>query len=133
MKILLVDDDYLLAQGVAQLIESLSQHHVIITDCPTTIFSHCHSGEIDVVMMDVNLPGITWKEKDVSGIEICQMLKQDSLTANIPIILFTAYPILSQKPSLFSTSGADYFLSKPIKDYPAFLQLIEELYHKNRG
>ncbi len=39
--------------------------------------------EIDVILLDLMMP-------DMDGFEICRKLKQDSATAEIPIILITA-------------------------------------------
>lgn len=127
MKILLVDDDHLLARGTAKLIQRLSGHQVVITDDPGEIFQHCRAGEVDVVLMDVNLPGAQWEGKDVSGADIAYLLKSDPHTADIPIILITAYAMLSEQQHLVEISQADDFFAKPITDYEALLGSIAKL------
>lgn len=125
--ILLVDDDYILAKGTAKLIERLGHHRVAITDDPVEIIQQCQAGEVDLVLMDINLPGARWEGQEVSGAELSRFLKTQPATAHIPIILLTAYAMLNERQTLLANSKADEFWSKPIMDYEAFLKLIEQL------
>ncbi len=127
MKILLVDDDHLLARGTAKLIQRLGGHQVAITDEPGEIFQRCRAGEVDMVLMDVNLPAAQWEAKDVSGADIAYLLKSDPQTADIPVILITAYAMLSEQQHLLEVSQADDFFAKPITDYEALLGSIAKL------
>jgi len=127
VKILLVDDDHLLARGTAKLIQRLGGHQVAITDEPEEIFQQCRSGEVDVVLMDVNLPSAQWEDKDVSGADIAYLIKSDPRTADIPVILITAYAMLSEQQHLVEVSQADDFFAKPITDYEALLGAITKL------
>jgi len=127
VKILLVDDDHLLARGTAKLIQRLGGHQVAITDEPEEIFQQCRSGEVDVVLMDVNLPSAQWEDKDVSGADIAYLIKSDPRTADIPVILITAYAMLSEQQHLVEVSQADDFFAKPITDYEALLGTITKL------
>jgi two-component system cell cycle response regulator DivK len=131
LNILLVDDDELLAKGTAKLIQRLGGHQVYITDEPTEIFHRCKSGEVDVVLMDVNLPGAFWEDREVSGADLAHFLKIHPQTANIPIILITAYAMLSEREAFLELSRADDFVAKPITDYEALLELIDHLVHRN--
>ncbi len=132
MKILLVDDDYLLAKGTAKLIERLGGHHVIIDDEPAAIVQQCQTGDIDIVLMDVNLPGAYWKDEEVSGTDLARFLKTDSQTAHIPIILLTAYAMLSERQTLLQASYADELLTKPVTDYNALLEFMTRLVAASR-
>lgn len=132
MNILLVDDDYLLAKGSAKLIERLGGHQITITDDPSEIFQFCKAGEIDLVLMDVNLPGALWEDDEVSGADLSRLLKNDEQTASIPIILVTAYAMLSERQTLLTVSQADELCTKPITNYDALLELITELYNQSQ-
>ncbi|HEY9621879.1 MAG TPA: response regulator [Crinalium sp.] len=127
MNILLVDDDYLLAKGTAKLIQRLGGHQVDITDDPAEIFKRCESGMVHLILMDVNLPGATWENQEVSGADLARLLKTNSRTAHIPIILITAYAMLSERQALLSSSQADEFFAKPITDYEKLLEMINQL------
>lgn len=130
MKILLVDDDTLLAETTATLIQCSGDHQVYITDEPTEVFRQCQSGNIDVVMMDVNLPGAQWQGKSVSGADLSCLLKTQPQTANIPIILVTAYALVNEQKYLLETSKADSFYAKPILDFEVFIEGIIQLVKK---
>jgi two-component system cell cycle response regulator DivK len=130
LKILLVDDDTLLAETTATLIQCSGDHQVYITDEPTEVFRQCQSGNIDVVMMDVNLPGAEWQGKSVSGADLSRLLKTQPHTANIPIILVTAYALVNEQNYLLETSKADSFYAKPILDFDLFLEGLTQLVRK---
>lgn len=131
LNILLVDDDYLLAKGTAKLIQRLGGHQVSIADEPAEIFQVCESGKIDLVMMDVNLPGAQWQGQEVSGTDISRLLKIQPKTASIPIILVTAYAMVTERQPLMRNSLADAFCPKPITDYEALLEMFDRLCQKS--
>lgn len=131
LNILLVDDDYTLAQSTAKLIHRLGGHKVYITDEPVEIFRCCQAEEVDLVIMDINLPGAQWQGQAVSGADLAQLLKDCSLTAHIPIILVTAYAMVAERQSLLEASQADEFIAKPITDYNFLLDRIYRLSQRN--
>jgi two-component system cell cycle response regulator DivK len=133
VNILLVDDDYLLAKGTAKLMQRIGGHQVTITDIPAEIFQKCQAGEVDVVLMDVNLPGASWEGQQVSGADLARMLKIQPATAHIPIIMVTAYAMLTERKTLLATSRADEFFTKPITDYQELLELIDRLCPNKSG
>jgi two-component system cell cycle response regulator len=61
----------------------------------------------DLILLDLLMPG-------VSGFEVCEMLRADSRTAHIPIIIITALAQLGIKERVL-TLGADDYLTKPIQ------------------
>lgn len=132
MKILLVDDDYLLAKGTAKLIERLSKYPVALADEPAEIFRLCQSGEVDIVLMDVNLPGAYLGDEEVSGTDLARLLKTDQKTAYIPIILLTAYALVSERKKLLEASMADDLYTKPVTNYEELLSLITQLYEASQ-
>ncbi|MEH2279276.1 MAG: response regulator [Nostoc sp.] len=122
LNILLVEDNQLLAQGTAKLIERLGGHQVFITAEPKEIFRQCEAGAVELVIMDINLPGAWWQGQKVDGSILSRYLKAQ--WKQIPIILVTAYTMPVDQHLLLSQSGADSCYSKPITDYDAFLDMI---------
>jgi CheY-like chemotaxis protein len=127
LNILLVDDDVVLAKGTAKLLQRLGNHQVQISDAPVDIIQLCQSGGVDLVVMDVNLPGAEWEGQSISGADLARYLKEHPATSHLPIILLTAYAMLDEREKLLKTSQADAFLAKPILDYEAMLNLMERL------
>ncbi|MBE8990791.1 response regulator [Nostoc sp. LEGE 12450] len=128
MNILLVEDNQLLAKGTARLIERLGGHQVFITAEPKEIFQQCEAGAVELVIMDINLPGARWEGQKVDGSILSRHLKAQ--WKELPIILVTAYTMPADQYLLLSQSGADSCYTKPITDYDAFLDMISLLGHK---
>ena len=61
----------------------------------------------DLILMDVRLP-------DGNGKELCHRIKQNTATANIPVILISAS---ANRHMLLEESLADDFISKPFDIY----------------
>ena len=127
MKVLLVEDDLLLARGTAKLLERLGGYQVEVTVECERIFYLSQAAEIDIILMDINLPGAVWHGNEVSGSDLSRLLKSEQQTKNIPVVLLTAYAIQSERNVLLKQSLADEFFLKPITNYPALIALMKNL------
>ena len=72
----------------------------------------------DMILMDLSLP-------DIDGLTLTKILKQNSLTKNIPIVAFTALVMQKDKEKAFN-AGCSGFISKPI-NINTFSHTINEL------
>lgn len=73
----------------------------------------------DVVVADVNMPGI-------SGVQICQMIKQDETTRHIPVILLTgSYEPF--EPEQAAKACADFVFTKPFDSINELVDKVNEL------
>ncbi|MEM6596633.1 MAG: response regulator [Cyanobacteria bacterium P01_C01_bin.69] len=124
MNILLVEDDYLLGRSTARLLEKAGQHRVRLTHKAADVFKHCQSGAVDLVIMDVNLPGTFWQEEEVTGVDLSRMLKLQPRTARVPVVLLSANTTDSEQGRLMGEALADAIYSKPITDADEFLVLL---------
>ena len=61
----------------------------------------------DCVVLDLKMP-------ELDGMQLTRALRGDPETANIPIILLTAYA-QEQNRQLGELAGADFYLAKPVK------------------
>lgn len=61
----------------------------------------------DLILLDLMMPGMT-------GLEICQRLKQHPVTSAIPIIIVTAIGQMATKEAALA-GGADDFVTKPVR------------------
>lgn len=127
LRILLVEDDVSLAKSTAKLLERMSAHRVRVTDNPEAIFELCTTGNVDIVIMDINLPGASWSGEEVSGTDLSRLLKTKPETAHIPIVILTAYAMENERESLMVNSQANELLTKPIRDYNILIEKIEQL------
>jgi len=104
---------------------SLKLLETIIERIPDASMIAAHTGELgvdmaiihrpDVVLMDINLPGI-------SGIEALQRLKASSATKNIPVIALTAKAAARDRKEGLESGFNDY-LAKPINIEEVFAAL----------
>ncbi len=62
----------------------------------------------DIILLDVMMPGM-------DGFEVCKRIKDNPLTAHIPVVMVTALTDVSDRIKGLE-SGADDFLSKPLND-----------------
>jgi two-component system, cell cycle response regulator DivK len=124
VNILLVEDDYLLGRGTARLLEKLGEHRVRLTHKAADVFKHCESGAIELVIMDVNLPGTVWQGKEVTGVDLSRFLKSQPATAHLPVVLLSAHAMGENRAHLLKDARADCLCTKPIDDYEAFLDLL---------
>ena len=61
----------------------------------------------DLILLDIKMP-------DLDGYEVCQRLKADIVTCNIPVIFLSALDDVLDKVKAFEVGGVD-FISKPIQ------------------
>jgi diguanylate cyclase (GGDEF)-like protein len=61
----------------------------------------------DLILLDVNMP-------EMNGYEVCQQIKTNQATQDIPIIFISALDEASDKVKAFSVGGADY-ITKPFQ------------------
>jgi len=61
----------------------------------------------DIILLDVKMPGM-------DGYEVCQRLKSDPRTVNIPVIFVTAMSDMDDELKGFKMGAVDY-LTKPIR------------------
>jgi CheY-like chemotaxis protein len=91
-----------------------------------------HSGEIDLIVMDVSLENSYYQGQKFDGLQITQMLKEDPLTAKIPIILVTAHAMQGDRENYLHESGADDYISKPIVDHQQFVDQVKAMINSDR-
>jgi two-component system cell cycle response regulator DivK len=80
--------------------------------------SLARSARPDLVLMDINLPGIT-------GLEALALLRADAATASIPVAALTAYAMAGDRERLLA-AGFDGYLEKPL-DVRALPRQVEAL------
>ena len=67
----------------------------------------CQIAPPDIILLDINMP-------EMNGYQVCERLKADEKTNEIPVIFISASNDVSDKAQAFSVGGADY-ISKPFQ------------------
>ncbi|CAM3600637.1 MULTISPECIES: response regulator [Pseudoalteromonas] len=112
MRLLLVEDDELLAQG---LIASLKKEGYAIEHAPTQrqAISFVESGEFELVVLDLGLP-------DGDGLAVLKALKKTK--SQTAVLILTARNSLDDKIAGLDL-GADDYLAKPFEPKELFARL----------
>ncbi|TAE61458.1 MAG: PleD family two-component system response regulator [Nostocales cyanobacterium] len=73
----------------------------------------------DLILLDINMP-------DMNGYEICQQLKSQAQTAQIPIIFISALDQTRDKIMAFEIGGVDY-ITKPFQELEVLARVKNQL------
>lgn len=111
-KILVIDDSKLAAKMVGDRLLSKG-YEVSVAFSGEEALAQVREEVPDLVVSDLTMPGM-------DGYELCQRLRRDPATAEVPIILLTSRGKISEKEAGFE-AGADDYLVKPV--VPAELEL----------
>jgi PAS domain S-box-containing protein len=114
--VLYVEDNPANMKIVEQLIARESNIQLLGAENGTLGIELARSCQPDLILMDINLPGI-------SGIEALKILQEDPTTAHIPVIALSANAML-RDIELGKEAGFFCYLTKPIKAD----ELIQKLY-----
>lgn len=123
--VLIVEDDVVNARVFSKILTKRGGLAVKHTEDVEEVVTLAHSGEIDVVLMDVSLAHSLYQGKPMDGIKITQLLKADPKTSHLPIILVTAHAMEGDRENFLSQSGADGYISKPVIDHQQFVDQIK--------
>jgi signal transduction histidine kinase len=67
----------------------------------------CNSNPPDLILLDIMMP-------EMNGYEVCENLKNDAITRDIPVIFISAKDEVFDKVNAFAVGGVDY-ISKPFQ------------------
>jgi DNA-binding response OmpR family regulator len=104
-KVLIVDDDPAIGAGLSALLTPWGLEVTALTE-PQRFWEVLLAISPDVVVLDLEMP-------PVSGIELCQVLRQDTHWGDIPILVVTAHTDAESLQQAFA-AGADDFITKPV-------------------
>jgi signal transduction histidine kinase/DNA-binding response OmpR family regulator len=73
----------------------------------------------DLILLDINMP-------EMNGYEVCQQLKLEKITKNIPIIFISAIDDIKDKIKAFEIGGQDY-ITKPFQELEVIARIRNQL------
>ncbi len=116
--ILIVDDNKVNVDVLAMLLASDYKIKVALDGKRALQIAH-KAPPPDMVLLDVMMP-------EMDGYEVCQKLKENPLTANIPVIFVTAKDAEADERYGFSLGAVDY-ITKPISPSIVFARVRTHL------
>lgn len=102
-KLLCVDDQPINIQILYQIFGE--DHEMVMATSGHEALALCENSLPDLILLDVMMPGM-------SGHEVCRRLKQDTRTANIPVIFVTAQHNIDEETAGLREGAVD-FISRP--------------------
>ena len=103
-KILIVDDEPNNLQLLRQVLKGKFQ--LIFANCGLKALSAAQQHLPDLILLDIMMP-------DLSGYEVCEKLKSNPVTKDIPVIFVTAMSDVDDETKGFDVGAVDY-IQKPI-------------------
>jgi len=103
-RLLVVDDQPINIQVMHQIFGAQCQ--VFMATCGQQALDFCRDTPPDLILLDIVMPGM-------DGFEVCQSLKANPLTRDIPVIFVTAHTDAPQETRGLEVGAVD-FISKPI-------------------
>ncbi len=116
-RILIVDDD----PSIVRLVEHVLQgkgYQVLIANTGSQALQMVKSEELDLIILDLILPGM-------DGFEVCQRLRQDPVTASLPVLIMSRKDSEKDKAKALK-AGANVYLTKPVKP-PELHKQVQDL------
>lgn len=104
--VLVVDDTELNLRMISQVLRKEGYQTRAVTSGAEAL-SATQEKLPEVILLDITMP-------DIDGYEVCQRLKADAYTADVPVIFISALDAVIDKVKAFKVGGADY-IAKPIQ------------------
>ena len=116
--ILIVDDT---PANLQLLMSLLSEKDYLVRPIPSgkLALQGIHLDYPDLILLDISMP-------DMNGYEVCQQLKEDERTRDIPVIFISAFDEVFDKLKAFEVGGVDY-ITKPFHAEEVFVRVETHL------
>lgn len=125
-EILIIEDDSFMQDFYKAFFKKIGMKIVILEET-NDITNEIDKGNVVLIIMDINLRNTFLNNKRADGIKFSRFIKVKYSQMQIPILLITAYPLLSFGENIMSDSLADDYLIKPIIDYNKLIEKINKL------
>ncbi|MCB1976801.1 MAG: response regulator transcription factor, partial [Nitrosomonas sp.] len=122
MNVLVIEDTEDIAASIHDYLEVLG-YEIDVAGDGVTGLHFTVTRNYDVVILDLNLPGI-------DGVDLCRRIRRDAQRA-VPILMLTSRSSLEHKLEGFR-SGADDYMTKPfcLKELAARVKVLSERVHR---
>ena len=125
-RIIIVEDNALVAKFFQMALERAGGFSCVITEDVPAILREIAAGEVDLVLLDVSLTNAEWDGRNINGVELCRLLKENS-PGRLSVLLATAHAMSGDRERLLESSGADGYLEKPVYDSAQLVAKVREL------
>jgi sigma-B regulation protein RsbU (phosphoserine phosphatase) len=113
--VLVIDDDPVRAEALAQLVSSVGFHTKIVTDVIDSDYSLGTDSDLDVILCELDLKGVSWEEARHTMRE---------MDIQVPAIMFSEVAEADKIMTALRLGASDCFV-RPIEDLDALTKSIE--------
>ncbi len=106
VRVLLVDDERDIREVVGAMLDAVGLDVESATSAEEAL-ERLRASAFDLLLLDWNLPGMT-------GLELCRLIRKDSVLATLPVLFLTAHAAPQDVVDAFA-SGADDYVVKPFR------------------
>src|SRR5687768_1824445 len=106
-RLLVVDDNEDNRYTLTRQLARAGYKHVVAAQGGREALALMRSQRFDLVLLDIVMP-------DLDGFEVCQELREEEATRDVPVIFLTALDDTLDKVRAFSVGAVDY-LTKPFR------------------
>ena len=121
-RIMVIDDEENYAYLLKIRLESAGNYEVMALCEVKDLINHIHAFRPEIILLDLLMPGI-------GGLDVCDMLNNDSVGATIPIIVISGLDKNTDKLKAFKFGVSDYFV-KPVDNNKLIAAIEKELKFK---
>jgi chemosensory pili system protein ChpA (sensor histidine kinase/response regulator) len=107
-KILIVEDNIVILTMQKQIFE-MEGYEIITAQEGMDALKKIHEGSPDVVLLDVNIPGM-------NGFELCRQIKEDPALQSIIVVMISAVYYSDEDAKKGMAMGADAYFTKPYEN-----------------
>ncbi len=120
--ILLVDDSPVSSMVVSLILKKNSDYRTVRIWDGTACIKKAKEVKPDLILLDIQMPGM-------NGIEVCNILKKNQRTCDIPVIFVTASTDDETLREAFGAGGTDY-VRKPVNKIELLARIKSVLLHR---
>jgi DNA-binding response OmpR family regulator len=120
-RVLVVDDDKHAVEILYRLLEK-DGFEVLRAQSGTEALAIATKEQIDVILLDVMMP-------QMNGFEVCEKLRNDTRTRDVPVILLTAKDDMETRV-VGMKLGVSEFLTKPINKRELFTRIRAQIHQR---
>jgi len=113
--VLIIDDEPERAQGLADIVVSAGFHVDIVTDVNNSHYSLAGSSDLDVILCELDLSGVSWGEAR-------RTLRE--MDIQVPAIMLSDQAEVGRMMTALRLGASDFFV-RPIEDAEALIKSIE--------
>lgn len=123
-KLLIVEDNIVILTMQKQIFE-MEGYDIITAQEGMDALKKVHQERPDVVLLDVNIPGM-------NGFELCRQVKEDPALSDTVVVMISAVYYSDEDAKKGMAMGADAYFTKPYEN-EALQSKIKELLDKSGG